>query len=125
MAELTRNQVKTKEDARKYAFQRAEKEIKELREIEKELENKDIEEIEDIREPLAISKTYRLTIELSTGGDADGFILEYNEYKELTNGFYYWADWGQYEEVPLSIDEAELVEKIYLGGDSESYLNPY
>jgi len=123
MEKLTREQVKTREDTRRYAVQRLQEEIKELEKARKKIEKgQDIGEIEEVRQPLAISAGYQITIELSSGGDADGFILYYNEKKELTGGVYYWADWGQYEEINLTDEEAELVEMVYLGGDGLAFL---
>jgi hypothetical protein len=123
MEKLTREQVKTREDARRYAVQRLKEEVERLKKAKEEIERgRDIEEIEEVRQPLAISAGYQLTIELSCGGDADGFILYYNENKELEGGVYYWADWGQYEEIDLWNEEAELVEMVYLGGDGAAFL---
>jgi len=120
--ELTRDKIKTKEQARIYAIQRADEAIQEVKRILRERENgKDLEEIE-AREPLAIEKRRRLIIELSTGGDADGFILDFDESGELIEGAYYWADWGQYEEIPLRYKEAEEVIDAYLGGDASAWL---
>jgi len=114
--------VKTKEDARQYAFERMTRNIERLKRLQQIDDTEKREESEDYRQPLVIDKTYRLTIELSAGGDADGFILEYGKEKELIGGFYYWADWGQYEEIPLRMEEAELVEEIYLGGCGADFL---
>lgn len=123
MEKLTREQVKTKEDARQYAAQRLNEEIEILKKVKAEIEKgRDIEEMEEVRQPLAISASYLIEIELSWGGDADGFILYYDKDKELTGGVYYWADWGQYEEINLHDEEAELVELVYLGGDGAVFL---
>lgn len=120
--ELTRDKIKTKEQARIYAIQRASEAIEEVRRILRERENgKDLEEIE-ARELLAIEKRQRLIIELSTGGDADGFILDFDESGELIEGAYYWADWGLYEEIPLRHEEARQVIDAYLGGDASAWL---
>jgi len=122
MKKLTREQIKTKEDARQYAAQRLNEEIEILKKVKAEIEKgRDIEEMEEVRQ-LAISVSYLIKIELSGGGDADGFILYYDKDKKLTGGVYYWADWGQYEEINLYDEEAELVELVYLGGDGAAFL---
>jgi hypothetical protein len=65
------------------------------------------------RIPLAIFKEVVITVELSTGGDADGFKITLNEEYEPVSGVYYWADWGVYEEVQLNNEELELVDSMY------------
>lgn len=70
-------------------------------------------EHEEYREPLGIDKEYVIEIQLSTGGDADGYKLTFNEHSECISGVYYWADWGVYEEVRLTDDELELVDQLY------------
>jgi hypothetical protein len=123
MEKLTREQIKTREDARQYAAQKLQEEIERLKKASAEIEKgRDIEEIEEIRQPLAISAGYQLTIELSYGGGADGFILYYDKEKELMGGVYYWGGWGKYEEIDLRQEEAELVELVYLGGEGAAFL---
>jgi len=115
--------MQTKEDFKEKAIKKLREELKELEEAEKEIQKgRDLEDLE-IRQPLAISKNYRITIELSWGGGADGFILEYDRNKELEGGVYYWADWGFYQELPLTLEEAERVESVYLGGDGSAWLD--
>lgn len=115
--------MKTPEQVEEHARRQLREEIESLERIKKELEEgKEIEEIEEMKEPLAITSGYHITIELSTGGPADGFILYYSEHKELVDGVYYWADWGVYREVPLRNEEIELVEQVYLGGDVGVFL---
>ncbi len=112
----------TKEEVREYAFQRK---IVELYEIKQLFENKKVkegemspEELEDYREPLAITRETVITIELSTGGDADGFKLTFDKDNQLVSGIYYWADWGEYEEVRLSDEEMQLVDNLYAISDT-------
>jgi hypothetical protein len=117
MERLTREQVRTPEQAKQYARQRKEDEIKELLKI-KEAINKgkdweDIQNMDEWREPLAIDKWKTFKIELSWGGDADGFLIDIDENGEVVGGRYYWADWGIYEEVELTEEEAEMVAEIY------------
>lgn len=111
----------TEQDIREYAFYRKNKGITGIQEL---LNNQQVldgtiapDEHEDYCEPLAISKETVITIELSTGGDADGFKLTFNEHKELTSGVYYWADWGVYEEIRLSEEELQSVDNLYCISD--------
>jgi len=118
---MKKEEIKTKEQARIYATQRADEAIQEVKRALNEIDNgKEFDEIET-REPLAIEKRQRLIIELSTGGDADGFILEYDKDGALVEGLYYWADWGQYEEIPLRLADAQKVEALYIG-DASAWL---
>jgi hypothetical protein len=117
MERLTREQVRTPEQAKQYARQRKENEIKELLKIKKALENgkdwENIQEMDEWREPLAIDKWRTFKIALSWGGDADGFLIDIDENGEVISGRYYWADWGIYEEVELTEEETEMVAEIY------------
>lgn len=107
----------TKEQVRDYAYYRKACEVEEIEQLltDKKVENGEIslEEQEDYREPLAISKETVVKIELSWGGDADGFKLILDANDQLISGVYYWADWGVYEEVGLSDEELELVDRLY------------
>lgn len=111
----------TKEDLRTYAFNRKDSELSNIQKIfkDKRIANGHMspEEHEDYRDPLAFSKQIVVHIELSTGGDADGFKLIFSDEKELLEGLYYWADWGVYEEVQLSDDELEAVDSLYCVSD--------
>lgn len=119
---MRREKIKTKEQARQYARERMMQEIERIKKLQSIEDIDEREKNENWREPLAVSKGYTITIELSTGGDADGFILQYDKDKELTGGVYYWADWGFYEEITLRMKEARLIEEIYLAGDGSSFL---
>jgi hypothetical protein len=86
------------------------KTIKELQEVEEYTEN------EEYREPLSIDKTTEVKILLSWGGPEDGYKLRFNSEKELENGVYYKADWGEYKEVELTDEEAQTIFDFYMGG---------
>ena len=99
------NKIKTRQQQREYTFNEAMERLEQIK------EGKAIE-------PLAISKTYTLTIELSAGGPADGFILEFEDSKDwmfdsLIGGKYYYS-WGFYQEIDLTYEEAKQVAKYYL-----------
>jgi len=107
----------TKEDLREYALYRKNDEIEDIKKLFQDQSvqsgEKSPEEHNEYREPLAFSKETVIDIQLSTGGDADGFKLSFNEHNELMDGVYYWADWGVYEEVRLNNEELELVDSLY------------
>lgn len=107
----------TAEDLKDYALYRKNREIEGIEQLcnDKKITSGEVEvyEHEDYREPLSISKETVIDILLSTGGDADGFKLTFNQHNDLISGIYYWADWGVYEEVRLSYDEVELVDSLY------------
>ena len=107
----------TEEDLKEYALYRKRDEIENIKKL---FQNKSITDGEmspqehlEYREPLAFSKEIVIDIQLSTGGDADGYKLSFNKSGELMNGVYYWADWGVYEEVRLNKNELELVDNLY------------
>lgn len=111
----------TKEDLRQYALHRKNGEISDIQDL---LKDKQIidgiilpYEHQDYREPLAFSKEIVIDIQLSTGGDADGFKLSFDETCELISGVYYWADWGVYEEIKLSYEELDIVDSLYSVSD--------
>ncbi len=106
-----------KQDLRKYAYSRKEQEIEDIKCIleDKRVINGIIEQSEhdEYREPLAFDRKILIDIQLSTGGDADGFKLTFDDTNNLVSGVYYWADWGVYEEIRLSDEELELVDNLY------------
>ena len=111
----------TKEDLTRYAEWRKNRALNNMTRIEKDVEEgkaPDACEHEEYREPLAVSgkEIREITIELSTGGDADGFKYIYEKYDgawDLKKAVYYWADWGVYEEVELTEEEAEKAAGFY------------
>ena len=118
MKELDRNSIKTQKDAEEKAYQRCINRLKDIKAIFKDLESEDNEiqeKAEDERNifSLSIEKNYMVEIQLSTGGDADGFKLFFNQYKELIKGCFYWADWGQYAERYLDEEELNLVNDFF------------
>ena len=74
------------------------------------------QESEEYREPLSIDIIKEVKILLSWGGGEDGFKLRFTKENELIDGVYYLADWGEYEEIKLSDEEADKVFNFYLGG---------
>lgn len=105
----TINSNYTKNNLKEYAHKRA---MIELATIDFLSGKEEPTESEEYREPLAITESKVFTIELSTGGDADGFKLTYIG-TDLISGYYYWADWGVYEEVELKAEELDKVASFY------------
>ncbi len=111
----------TKEDLLSYANWRKDRAFKNIAEIAEDVKKGkavDIYEHEEYREPLAVpvKEMKEITIQLSTGGDADGFKFVYEKDAEswqLKKAAYYWADWGVYEEVELSEEEYCTVSSFY------------
>ena len=104
--------IRDERELRNYVRRRAALELARIKYLEA-LDEEEKEKTEVKREPLAITEKRTIEIELSTGGDADGFILEYSKEGELLGGRYYWSDWGTYEEVELTRGEAEEVANHY------------
>ena len=103
----------TKDDLREYALYRKSRDIENINSILCEQNIESPEDHEAYREPLSFSKQTVVHILLSTGGDADGYKLTFDEDKNLISGVYYWADWGVYEEVELKEEELEAVDNLY------------
>ena len=108
----------TPKQLRDYALYRAreqKKTVKELLELEQAGEREQ-------NEDCAIASKTVLVIELSGGGDADGYELIINKNGGIDSGFYYWADWGCYEEIKLTDEELENIERVYLHGDPSAFV---
>lgn len=110
----------SEQDLREYARYRKAKDIEGIMRMHKDPNIQNcamaIDDHEDYREPLAYSKQIIMDIQLSTGGDADGYKLTFDDNNELLSGVYYWADWGVYQEVRLDEEELVLVESLYTVG---------
>lgn|SRR3990167_1894225 len=99
-----------------YAQYRAADELKDIDAINERVnkgKSESPDQDENYREPLSIDTTKTVKIQLSWGGDGDGFKLEYSNDNELISGVYYWEDWGVYQEVSLSDEEADKVAAFY------------
>ena len=74
------------------------------------------EEKDEYREPLSIDVTKEVKILLSWGGGEDGFKLRFKD-NDLLGGVYYMANWGEYEEVEMTEEEADKIQDFYLYGE--------
>ena len=117
MKRPTTKHTYTKEDLQQYAVYRKNLALKMLQKLLRKKAvrtgEQSIEEQEEYREPLAIDRYTELRIQLSWGGDGDGYRITIDRDGELVKGVYYWEDWGVYEEVPLSEEELETINQAY------------
>lgn len=98
---------------RQRAYQNYREELDDLRKVEALLQEKEISEIEDYREPLSIDERKRVTILLSWGGPSDGYKICFDRENEPIEGYYFFADWFEYEEFKLSDEELDSVLAVY------------
>jgi len=102
--------------SRQYAYKMLQNEIKRLKAIKKMKESgkseEEIEASENYRDILAVTELKEITIQLSTGGPADGFKLYVNDNNEIVRAVYFWA-WGCYHEIELNQEEIDLLASEY------------
>ena len=72
-----------------------------------------VEEYEEYREPLSLDERKEVTVLLSWGGPSDGYKVYFDKDGEAAEGFYFFADWFEYEEFKLSNEELDRVLAIY------------
>jgi len=84
-----------------------------LKQVEALLHEKDESEIEDYREPLSCEERREITILLSWGGPSDGYKVYFDKDGEAIEGYYFFADWFEYEEFKLSDTELDSVLAVY------------
>ncbi len=73
----------------------------------------DRSEIDEYREPLSMDERKEVTVMLSWGGSSDGYKIYFDRVYESAEGYYFFADWNEYEEIKLSPDELDLVLAVY------------
>lgn len=77
-------------------------------------EQKEAKILENIGEPLSITRWIEIDIVLSWGGPADGYRLYIDpETREAVSGVYYFMPWFGYEERRLSSEELDTVAEMY------------
>ena len=95
------------------AFKNYQEEMRNLDEVVELLSRgKEPEEVEVYRDPLSIEERQEIRILLSWGGPSDGYLL-YKRDGEVEEGYYFYADWFEYEQYKLSSDELDLVLSVY------------
>ena len=105
-------------DARRLAFeQRADEhyqaELADLEKVDALLRDKNVDEIEEYRDPLSCEERREITILLSWGGPSDGYQIYFDQENQAVEGYYFFADWFEYKEFKLSDDELDRVVAIY------------
>jgi len=70
-------------------------------------------EIDTYREPLSYDERKEVTVLLSWGGPSDGYTVFFDKENEPIEGYYFFADWFEYEEIKLSEDVLDRVLCIY------------
>ena len=117
MERPTTKHTYTKEDLQQYAVYRKNLALNTLQKLLRKKAvrtgEQSIDEQEEYQEPLAIDRYTELRIQLSTGGDGDGYRITTDREGEIVKGVYYWEDWGVYEEVPLSKEELATISEAY------------
>jgi hypothetical protein len=77
------------------------------------VQEKEVGDIEDYREPLSCDERREITILLSWGGPSDGYKISFDREGEAIAGSYFFADWFAYEEFKLSAAELDSVLTVY------------
>jgi hypothetical protein len=98
---------------RERGFEHYKDEIARLHSVIKQRQTKDLDTIEEHREPLSIEEKKEVTILLSWGGPSDGFKIWLDKQGEVLEGYYFFADWFEYEEYRLSDHELDSVLEVY------------
>ena len=107
---------KTELSARERAYNAYEEAKAYLEQIERSLQKHDAgkgEALDEYREPLSIDTRKEVTILLSWGGPSDGFKLWYDDEGVILWGYYFFADWFEYEEFKLTDKELDQVLTVY------------
>ncbi len=95
------------------AYQNYQDEMADLKQVEALLREKEEGEIEDYREPLSCEERREITILLSWGGPSDGYKVYFDKDGEAIEGYYFFADWFEYEKFKLSDEELDRVLCVY------------
>ncbi len=94
---------------RERAYKNYQDDMAHLKKVEVLLQKKDQSEIEEYNEPLSVEIRKEVTVLLSGGGPSDGYIIYFDRDGEASEGFYFFADWFEYEQFKLSYEELERV----------------
>lgn len=73
----------------------------------------EVSEIADYREPLSCDERREITILLSWGGPSDGFKVYFDPQGNVLEGYYFFANWFEYEQIKLSDEAIDTVLTIY------------
>ncbi len=95
------------------AYKNYQEEMADVKKVEALLQEKDPSDIEEYREPLSVDTQKEVTVLLSWGGPSDGYKVYFDQEGEAVKGYYFFADWFEYEEMKLSDEELDRVLAIY------------
>jgi hypothetical protein len=95
------------------AYRNYQDKMADLKQVEALLQEKERDEVEEYREPLSLDERKEVTVLLSWGGPSDGYKIYFDKDGEAAEGFYFFADWFEYEEFKLSDKELDNVLAVY------------
>ncbi len=95
------------------AYQNYRDEMVDLKQVEALLQKRERSEVEEYREPLSQDVRKEVTVQLSWGSPSDGYRVYFDQEGEAIEGYYFFADWFEYEQFKLSDGELEQVLAIY------------
>jgi hypothetical protein len=95
------------------AYENYRSEIREIGEIVRLIGERELDGIEEYREPLSVEERKELTILLSWGGPSDGYKIIFDRDNHAIDGSYFFADWFEYKEFRLSSAELDDVLTVY------------
>ena len=95
------------------AYQNYQDEMADLKQVEALLQEKERDEVGEYWEPLSLDERKEVTVLLSWGGPSDGYKVYFDKDGEAAEGYYFFADWFEYEEFKLSDKELDSVLAVY------------
>ena len=95
------------------AYQNYQDKMADLKQVEARLQEKERDEVEEYREPLSLDERKEVTVLLSWGGPSDGYKVYFDKDGEAIEGYYFFADWFEYEEFKLTGEELDRVLAVY------------
>jgi hypothetical protein len=95
------------------AYQNYQDEMASLKKMEALLQEHERSEVEEYRDPLSVEERKEVTVLLSWGGPSDGYKVYFDQEGEAIEGFYFFADWFEYEEIKLRDEELDRVLATY------------
>jgi len=95
------------------AYQNYQDKMADLKQVGALLQEKERDEVEEYREPLSLDERKEVTVLLSWGGPSDGYKVYFDKDGEAIEGYYFFADWFEYEEFKLTGEELDRVLAVY------------
>ncbi len=96
------------------AYKNYQDEMEDLKKVEALSQEHELGEIEEYREPLSLDTRKEVTVLLSWGGPSDGYKIYFDIDGEPIKGYYFFADWFEYEEIKLRDEELDRVLNLYI-----------